>query len=147
MKLYEQAQARLVSPQGAEISEFLEKVSTLTDEVKVKDMELHHAGSCERGYNAGSEEVKLPETIAGNDAIVTVMSGLQKEFWAAEKAVVDSLPTVEMSLDLRVDAEKKACLAWIELSLIKQRETSSDGAMAAVNKECFAILVSYATLR
>lgn len=46
-----------------------------------------------------------------------------------------------------MDADEKGLSIEIELTLLKNREASSDGAMASANKKLSAAMVQYAALR
>lgn len=56
------------------------------------------------------------------------------------------LPVPEKARDLRITAESRVCFLETELSMIKHREASFDGAVTTVNKELSAAQVECAVL-
>lgn len=101
----------------------------------------------EKAAKLWSEIAELQEEVVRDEVYVAVMIVLQKSLSAAKEAVVELLPAVKKFLDLRVNVEKKACSAGMELSSIKHRELSFHKAMKAVRKELSAAKLEYAALQ
>lgn len=80
------------------------------------------------------------------EAYVAVLGDLQEEVLAVKETVAELLPVAVRSLDVRVDAKKKFRSLETELSILKHKEASFDGAMNAGNKEVSAARLEYATL-
>lgn len=81
-----------------------------------------------------------------SEANVAVLDGLQEEVLSVKKAVPELLLFADMARNLRVDTEKKDRSMEMELSFVKLRDVSFDGAMAAVNKELSPARVDCAAL-
>lgn len=101
-------------------------------------------GLVEEATKIRSEVSELREAGANDKANVPVMNGLQKEVSASKKTVAEFLLAVEKCDDLRVAAEKMACLSKIEFEMIKHREKFFDKAVAGVNKEVSAARLEFA---
>lgn len=93
-----------------------------------------------------SEVAKLLKTVAENRAYVAIVSRLQKKFLRREKIIAELLPVTKKSRDLRLEAERKARSAEMELPLTRPSGNFFNEAVAAVNRELFGAWVNCAAL-